>query len=444
MKTLRILGVGAIMVMIAAAAVIAWFAFGPGPMSFASGPRTTLAAYQAEAPTGVPTSLRSPSLVGKGQYLTQAADCAACHTTKGGEPFAGGRAFKLPFGTLYSPNITPDVATGIGKYTDADFLKAVHRGIARDGKRLYPAFPYAAYSMLSDEDVLAIKAYLFSLKPVSATPPPNTLAFPFNQRWLMAIWGLLFNPDKRFEPVTGQTPQWNRGAYLVEAAGHCGDCHTPRNLMQAVDNRHKFAGGNADGWNAYNISGDRLTGIGAWTPQEIAHYLAYGHAGGRGTANGPMAEVVEKSLSHLTPEDIAAMAAYLKSVPPIHSVSLPDTLAAAAPSRHDAGYNLNPRGKQIFEGSCASCHAWNGSGALSDRAQLTGSRAVNDPSAANVAQMVLEGTGHAAGGRPFMPGFAAAYTDTEIASVANYVTARFGSAPSHVTREQVAKMRLQR
>jgi mono/diheme cytochrome c family protein len=441
MRIARLASLSAAIVGVVGISATIWLALAPGPLGFAGGTPMTLAEFPGTSPIGMPATMANAALVTRGEYLTRAADCAACHTAKGGKAFAGGRAFKLPFGTLYTPNITPDAATGIGKYTDAEFLRAVHKGVARNGQPLYPAFPYAAYTMLADADVLAIKAYLFSLVPVTSTPPANTLIFPFNQRWLMTIWGTLFNADKRFQPIAERTSQWNRGAYLVEAAGHCGDCHSPRNLMQAVDHRQKFAGGAAEGWTAYNITGDRLTGVGAWSPAELASYLTSGHAAGRSTASGPMGEAVDLSLRHLTPEDVAAMVTYLRTVPAIHSASLPDRLAGLAAPVHTAGLNDNPGGKAMFEGSCVSCHAWNGSGALTAEAQLTGSRSVNDPAATNVAQMILSGAGHANSGRPYMPSFAAAYTDTEIAAVANYVTARFGSTPSKVTATQVRTMR---
>jgi mono/diheme cytochrome c family protein len=417
--------------------------FQPGPTDFAVGPRMSLADYRGANPAGVPPELAAADPVVRGQYLARAADCAACHTAKGGTPYAGGRPFKLPFGTIYTPNITPDRETGIGAWSDAEFLRAVHDGIGRDGKRLYPAFPYASYAMLSDADVLAIKAYLFSLKPVRAVTIPNTFAFPFNQRWLMAIWSTLFNRTGEFRPVTSQSATWNRGAYLVEAAGHCGECHSPRNLMQAMNQRQKFSGGAAEGWNAYNISQDKGTGIGGWSQLEIATYLKTGHSPGRGTASGPMAEVVELSTRHLIAGDLDAMALYLKSVPARQNSSLPAELAGPAPAAPKAVPGLDPAGRKIFEGACASCHGWSGAGSLIPEAQLTGARAVNDPSAVNVAQMILAGTGKQRGGRPFMPGFGAIYSDTEVAAVANYVTARFGSKPSRVTPKQVATLRLQ-
>src|SRR6202521_1581747 len=178
--------------------VTAYMVLGPRATDFAGGKRVALSDYRERDPTGVPAELKSASLIERGEYLTRAADCVVCHTAKDGAPFAGGRAFVLPFGTMYSTNITPDVDTGIGSYTDANFLDAVHKGVGRGNTRLYPAMPYASYTYMSDADALAIKAYLLTLKPVHAPVPQNTLAFPFNQRSLMSIWSTMFNPDKRY------------------------------------------------------------------------------------------------------------------------------------------------------------------------------------------------------------------------------------------------------
>jgi mono/diheme cytochrome c family protein len=421
-------------------AVIGWMVFQPGPYGFAAGKPVELAAYHGPSPVGIPAELANADAATKGAYIVHMADCAACHTAKGGIPFAGGRPFVLPFGTIYTPNLTPDPETGIGKWTDAQFLNAVHRGIAPDGSPYYPAFPYASYTLLTDEDVLAIKAYLFALKPVKQANKPNTFGFPFNQRWSMAIWALLFNPDHRFRPVDGQSPEWNRGAYLVEAAGHCGECHTPRNLMQALDEHHKFAGGVAEGWNAYDISSDKLSGVGDWSADELTAYLSTGHAKGRGVASGPMGEAVALSLSSLTKSDIAAIVTYVRSVPAVAS-DLPKLAGPAPVTPQVAGID-NPTGKRIFEGSCVSCHAWTGAGTVIEEAQLTGARAVNDPSGANVVQMIFNGAGKP-GNQPYMPSFAHSFSNTEIAAVANYATARFGSTPSHLTPADVEKLRQQ-
>lgn len=443
MRAGRILLALVVLAVLAAAGALAWMATGPGPLAFAAqtagGP-----AYAGPSPAGAPPELAGADLIARGRYLTQAADCESCHTAPGGKPFAGGRAFKTAFGVLYSTNLTPDPQTGLGAWTDAEFLRALHQGVGRDGRRLYPAFPYDAYAHMADADALAIKAYLFTLAPVRQAPPPNAMVFPFDQRWLMGIWAQLFAREQGFQPIAGRSAEWNRGAYLAEALAHCGACHTPRNLLQGLDNRRKFSGAVAQGWEAYNITSDRLTGLGAWTDGELADYLSKGHAEGRGTASGPMGEAVDLGLTHLAPSDLRALVVYLKSVPPLRARALPASLAGPAPlsPRSLVPVVGGERGKRIFEGACTGCHGWDGKGQLTTYATLTGARAVNDPSATNVAQIILQGSRRTTpNGQVFMPAFGAAYSDAEIAAVSNYVTGRFGSAASHIDAEDVAELR---
>ena len=442
MKTKPILIAGAAVAALAAAA-LGWFATVPGPMDFADGKPVPLSAY-AGAPTGVPAELAGASLVARGEYLTRAADCEVCHTAIGGKPYAGGFAMNLPFGAIYSTNITPDRETGIGAYTDQEFVAAVRHGVRRDGARLYPAMPFTSYRYMTDQDVLAIKAYLFSLEPVRAPARANTLGFPFNQRPMLAAWSALFSRDAQFEPNASQSAEWNRGAYLVEALAHCGECHTPRNLTFAMDNRRKFAGAVAGGWQAYNISSDKQAGIGGWRDEELLAYLAQGHAEGRGSASGPMGEVADYSLVHLTSSDVRAMAAYLRSAPATGSGSAArkDSPASASP-KEGVSDAANDLGRQVFAGACASCHDWTGVSPLMSYATFTGARSVNDPNATNVAQVVISGVHRLAPNEQFMPAFGGSYSDTEIAAVANYVTARFGAKGSQLTAKDVAELRRQ-
>jgi mono/diheme cytochrome c family protein len=298
---------------------------------------------------------------------------------------------------------------------------------------------------MTDADALAIKAYLFSLPPAHAENRANTLTFPYNQRWSMIFWSLLFNADTRFAPNSAQSPQWNRGAYIAEALAHCGECHTPRNLAFALDNRKKFGGAVTAGWHAFNISSDKNTGIGAWSDDEVFAYLSNGHALDRGTAAGPMGEAVDHSFSQMAPSDIHALVAYVRSVPAVVSTDLPATIAPPAPpSPNEGGATANALGKKVFQEACVSCHSWTGVSAISPYATISGVRAVNDPAATNVAQIVISGTQRLTpAGIISMPAFGASYSDVEIAAVANYVTGRFGSAQSSVTENNVAALRSQ-
>src|SRR5262245_47020981 len=441
----KIVGVVVLVVL----AVAAWLVFRPGPMAFADGKRVELAAYTAGKPTGVPAGFTESDPLARGKYLSEAADCEACHPTEHGERCACGRPFDTDFGTIYSPNITPDKETGIGDWTDADFIKAVHEGVAKNGTRLYPAFPYAAYTYMPEEDVLAIKQYLFAQPAVKNKAPENTLRFPFNQRGLMAIWGMLYNPKERFQPVVEKSASWNRGAYLVESLGHCGDCHTPRTMLQALDNRKKFSGGMAEGWRAYNLSSDKESGIGTWSAEEMETYLKTGHSQNKGSAFGPMAQAVHLSFQKLTATDVSAIVEYVRSVPPVSTPDLPAPkmeLASAHPTEGVAADDSNPKGHAIFASMCAGCHSWTGVNDYVPHSTLTGTRAVNDPTATNVALAVLRGasTLPPSGDIAVMPAFGDAWSDDDIAAVSNYVIARFGAKPSSITAEEVAKLRAMR
>ena len=433
--------------LVAIAAVGWWTLRASDPTAFAKGKRVALADFNGPNPTGAPASLADADLVARGEYLTRAADCAACHTAPGGKPFAGGLAFKLPMiGTIYSTNITPDPETGIGAWRDEDFIRALHQGIGKGGKYLYPAFPYTSYALMTDNDVLAIKAYLLTLKAVRYTPPPNDISFPFNQRYLMMFWNALFEPSHRFRPNADQPADWNRGAYLVEALGHCGDCHTPRNILFGLNNKRKFAGAIIQGWKAYNITPDHDWGIGSWSDEQLEGYLSAGHAEGRGSAGGPMSEVIDNSLRYLTEPDIKAIRTYLKSVP----ANGDGTDVAAAPTpkaaREVSGQPALPQesgpGLQVFEEACTGCHRFDGKGAVSNYASLVGGRTANDPAGTNATQALIGGT-HLAFTETigFMPNFGEGYADHEIAAVVNYLTGRFGARPSALTPAEVAKRR---
>lgn len=301
--------------------------------------------------------------------------------------------------------------------------------------------PYTSYALITDADALAIKAYLFSLTPVHAPASRNTLAFPFNQRALLSLWSALFTPDQRYEPNTGQSDEWNRGAYLVEAMGHCGECHTPRNLFFGLNNRKKFQGSVQAGWRAYNITGSRNSGVGAWSDAELARYLSQGYAAGHGAASGPMGEAVIESTSRLSAGDIQAMVTYLRTIPALGSRDLSAPRATPAPARAGSEVQPNARGLEVYEGVCAGCHGWTGADSVIAAANLIGTRAVNDPTGINVAQVIVHGGVHSTELGVPMPSLEHTYSDADIAAVTNYVTARFGLKSAALSASDVEKLR---
>ena len=418
-----------------------------GAVALALLSRTDRSPGTSPAIAGAPASAAA---VARGEYLLKAADCVACHTAgESGKPFAGGVAFKLPFGTIYSSNITPDPTYGIGAYTDDEFVRAVREGVRRDGKHLYPAFPYTAYTQLSRDDVLAIKAYLWTLPPVAQPNRANELGFPFSQRWGMILWDAAFHKSGRFAPDPTKSAQWNSGAYLAAALGHCGECHTPRNLGFGLEHSRELTGEELQGWRAYNITADPRHGIGSWTDDQILAYLASGHAPSHASAGGPMLEAVSHSLQFLNPADASALVTYLRTVP-AHEGKHPITVDAQPPAVVASNAMLpspdelrsESQGLALFEGACASCHQWNGSGRQTPYASLQGMRSVNDPSAKNVTQVILQGAKMRVGDSDvFMPAFADAYSNAEVAALANYVVAHFGGKHGSVTADDVAARR---
>lgn len=390
----------------------------------------------------VTASTRQPSgqeLIARGEYLTIAGDCAACHSTKGGKPFAGGLPFKLPFGTIYSSNITPDNEHGIGTWSDAEFVRAMRSGVGQHGENLYPAFPYASYALLSTDDILAIRAYLKTVTAVADAAPENSLEFPFNQRWLMRGWNLLFLPSHPLENDPSKGDLWNRGAYLVESLAHCGECHTPRGLMFQRKQGQALSGGEVDGWKAWNITSDPDTGIGSWSDEDLKAFLATGHAKGHGPAGGAMREAVDLSFSKLPSSDIEAIVSYLRTVPAVKT----DPETKVVPSVPDASAAASEElGGRLFAGACSSCHGKDGSGLVNDRASIQGSHAVNDPEGSNLVRVILQGSSNEAHlpGQT-MPAFRAIYSDDEVAALANYVIGRLSGRSGNVTAKDVGEAR---
>lgn len=358
-------------------------------------------------------------LVARGQYVAEAADCVACHTAPGGAPFAGGQPLKSALGTLYGPNITPDLRTGIGSWSKADFEKALRLGVAEDGTYLYPAMPYDAYTKMTVGDMDALWAYLRSVPAVANTPPKNTLPFPFTVRSGLALWQSVYFKPGAYVPDTHRTAQWNRGAYLVEALGHCSECHTPRNAAQGLEDQHHLAGASISGWYAPDISNDSRSTLRRWNPAQLAQFFKTGAMPGNAKAVGPMQEAVHESLSKLTDADRLAMAVYLKAQP-----SIAQTVTAAAvklpAERLDAG-------RRVYEDACSSCHQANGQGISGSVPALAGNDAVTAAEPSNVIMALLEGFAPDKNWGA-MASFAHSLTDDQIADVTNYVRTAWGNA----------------
>jgi mono/diheme cytochrome c family protein len=383
-----------------------------------------------EIDPSVPDVQSTAQLIARGEYLARAADCAACHTQPGGKPFAGGVGFKLPFGTLFSTNITADRETGIGHWSDDDFVRALHQGVRKDGRNLYPAFPYTSYTAMTRDDAVAIKTYLFSLPTVHAPDTPDHLAFPFNQRWGLTIWNWMFLDEHRFRPDPARSELQNRGAYLSTALGHCGECHTPRNILMGLSTRKAYAGAEASGWRAYNLTSDRASGLGGWTDAQLQQFLSTGHAEDRGPAAGPMAEVVENSTRYLTPDDIEAMVVYLRGIPTQRGRS---EIQAPAPLA-----STDTRGRRLFVQACTGCHLLDGEGRQSPWAALRGDHSTRESSGTNVVQVLIQGSQIETNqGAMFMHSFIGGYSDDELAAIGNFVISQFGVRQGTITPEQV-------
>lgn len=380
-------------------------------------------------------------LVKKGEYLTRAADCQPCHTVKGGKPFAGGRPFKIPGGTLYTPNITADPDTGIGKWTDDQFVRALKEGVNERGNHLYPAFPYTSYTQMTREDALAIKAYLFSLEPVSQKKPANDISWPFSMRSAIGLWNAMFFDKRDFAPDSSKPEEWNRGKYLVEALGHCGECHTPRNLFMATKTSKALAGGTAEGWAAYNITSDQVSGIGGWSDDDIVAYLKTGIAHGKAWANGPMGETVDASLSHLNDADLKAVVAYLRTVPPVRGDESKARYAWTTDGRLDDA--VDSEGARLYTFYCSGCHGADGKTSTRYYPAMVGQGTVGANPPTNLIMIILHGARRADQPNAFMPSYRDAFSDDQVAALVNYVTKRFGDPKASVKAGDVADARKQ-
>lgn len=377
----------------------------------------------------------SPELIARGEYLAIAGDCGACHTEANRPAFSGGHPIASPLGTLYSTNITPSLQAGIGGYSQTQFADAVRLGIRADGSHLYPAMPYTAYAKLTDADMAALYAYfMHGVTPVESQPEKTALPFPFNLRFSMAAWNLLFLDTTPFTPDPQQSAAWNRGAYLVQGLTHCSTCHTPRNVLMAEKGSQALAGASLGTWYAPDIT---AAGLHDWNRDMLVTYLKTGHASNGATAGGPMLEAIDKSFTRLTPEDRQAIATYLlperaaavPTTPVNHHIHGDDTPAALA---------VLGAGGRIYRDNCAACHGLHGEG-LRGLPALAGHPVLDKPTTDNVAMAVLEGVWPEGG--QGMPGFAHELTDSQVAEVTNYVAGTFGHSGVTLSADRVGELR---
>jgi mono/diheme cytochrome c family protein len=380
--------------------------------------------------------LQNFDAIERGRYLAVLGDCAACHTVPGGQPFAGGLLLQTPFGKLVAPNITPDRDTGIGNWTDDEFVAAMHDGRGRGGTRLYPAMPYPAYTKMSHDDVLDIRAYLATVAPVSNDVVVNQLPFPLNIRLAMLFWNWLNFTPGRYQPNLQKSSAWNRGAYVVEGAAHCGTCHTPKTLLGGDQTSAPFAGATLQGWFAPNITADPRKGIGSWSKDDLIEYLKTG-TNKWTLASGPMAEAISHSTSKMTDEDIAAIATYLKDS---DAGQAAPKLALVAPDN-----KVMAAGAAIYKDSCAACHRDTGDGEVHLFPRLSGSAIVQSDDPTTLVRVVLQGSRAVSTSSkptaPAMPAFNWRFDDAQVAAVLTYIRNSWGNAASPISPELVASDR---
>jgi len=379
------------------------------------------------------------SQVERGHYLSIVGDCAACHTLPGsGHDLAGGRAIETPFGELIAPNITPDPLTGIGAWTDQEFINSLTKGTGRNGSHLYPAMPYNYYTKVTREDALAIRAYLNTVPAVQNAVNPNQLPFPLDIRASMLVWNRVFFTPGTFRPDPNKSAEWNRGAYLTEGLGHCGACHTPKNFLGGDKTGERLRGYTLQGWVAPDITNDQRRGLGGWSVDEVATYLKTGHSR-TGAATGLMSETVGNSTSHLSDTDLKAIATYLKDQPGQGDNQKQDApVVSSSPIMNTGG--------KIYGDECAGCHISNGTGVAGLFPALDGSSVVQQIDPTSLLHVVLRGTrGVATQVAPTgaaMPQFGWLLNDDQVAAVLTYIRNSWGNAAPAVSASEVGKARL--
>lgn len=381
----------------------------------------------------------TPALIARGDYLARAGNCIGCHTQRGGAPYAGGRAIPTPFGSVFAPNLTPDAATGLGRWSADDFWRALHNGRGKEGQVLTPAFPYTNYALVSRADADALFAYLQSLPAVDQPRRPHELRFPYNTQLALNVWRALYFRPAEFKPEPAQSAEWNRGAYLTQGLGHCNACHATRNALGATGGLNDFSGGMLDalGWYAPSLHDPAEASVAGWSPQALKQWLRTG-SNASASALGPMSEVILGSTQHLNDQDLGAMAVYLQS--------LPQHAGARTEARPEP--TLRELGEKLFTEHCVSCHGAQGEGVAGAYPALAGNRAVLMNNPANLLRIIQRGgfaPSTAGNPRPFgMPPFAGLLDDKEVAAVASYVRNAWGNQAADVRPVDVLKLKSQR
>jgi mono/diheme cytochrome c family protein len=384
-------------------------------------------------------ALPAAEKIARGAYLARAADCLACHTERGGEQYAGGRVLQTPFGAIVAPNITQDPETGIGRWSAQDFWNALHNGRSRDGRLLYPAFPYTNYTSITRDDAEALHAYFRTIPAVRRANAPHQLRFPYDTQAALAFWRALYFRPGVYRERPDRPAEWNRGAYLVEGPGHCSACHSARNVLGGSGG--ELSGGLVPvlGWYAPSLTSDSETGLGGWPVEDIAQLLHTG-VSPRATVSGPMAEVVGASLQHLSEADVRAMAVYLKSLPGTGNGGKPYERSTAP----EAAAFLQA-GAKLYEKHCAECHGAAGAGFPPHYPPLAGNRALTMLDSTNAIRIVLNGgfpPGTRGNPRPFgMPPFGHALDDAEVAQVVSYLRSAWGNNAPPVSGLDVNRYR---
>jgi mono/diheme cytochrome c family protein len=372
--------------------------------------------------------------VARGKALVIAGDCASCHTADPAKPFAGGKRINTPFGGIYSPNLTPDRDTGLGAWSEEDFHRALRSGVAPDGSRYYPAFPYPYFTKLTRQDIEAIRVYLATLAPVHSIERPTELRWPLNYRVVMRVWNALFFRPGIFEPNQQKSTEWNRGGYLVTGAAHCGACHTPKNLFGADRRGRSFGGSEVDGWYAPRLDNAARSGLKSWSEDDLVEYLSSGR-NGKSHADGPMADVVVNSTSQMSDADVRAIAVYLKDLP----AGASEPVVTPPPDADMAA------GKAVYDHNCVSCHEADGSSAPRIYPPLPGNALLQSGDPLSTLRIILDGaqtvTTRRAPNPGSMPAYAKQLSDSEVADVANYIRNSWGNAAPLVTPTQVKRAR---